>query len=294
MNILSPVIQEEYLRWVHILGPEDPYHGDLTLGIHDVLRAHFLIVDTFYIEGKGLGGIGPKSMDLLHSALHRQFTGYDGQVKWKTEFEVCATLMFGLIKDHPFHDANKRTAFLSSLYFLHRQGRCPSGSQREFEDFAVDIAEGTLSRHKRFKELQGKGVDDLEVRFIADFLKRNTREIDKRAYSVTYHQMNAILGRFGFALHNPHGNFIDVVQLKERRPILGLFGKKRTVYYKLADIGFPNWKAQMGKGAIKTIRTATQLDERHGVDSQAFFYGVDTIPSLINEYYGPLMRLANR
>lgn len=294
MELFAQPIQDEYNRWLKLIGTEDPYVGLNTLGIQDVLRAHFQIADTFYYEQRGMGGVGPKNLDLLHSALHRQFTGYCGKMKWNTGYELCATLMFGLIKDHPFYDANKRTAFLSALYHLQKIGRCPTGSQQEFEDFTVDIAENALTKHVRFREMQKKDGGDIEVRFIADFLRRNTREIDKRMYTVTYHQLNSILNKFGFALHNQHKNFIDIVRVESARPILGILGKKRTVYTKLGEIGFPNWKAQVRKGAIKTVRTVTRLDEKNGVDSQSFFHGVDSMPSLIATYHAPLMRLANR
>jgi hypothetical protein len=88
--------------------------GALTLGMHDVLKAHFLIADFFFAEGEGIGGVGPRDLDLLHSALYRQHVTLGGTAKWDTKFDVCATLLYGLIKDHPFHDANKRTAFLSA------------------------------------------------------------------------------------------------------------------------------------------------------------------------------------
>ncbi|MDT8383629.1 MAG: type II toxin-antitoxin system death-on-curing family toxin [Gammaproteobacteria bacterium] len=185
MYFLAEPLHEEYLRWVDIIGEEDPYATQNTMGIHDVLRAHFLIIDYFYNEKdlEGVGGIGPKNIDSLHSALYRQFMGFDGKEKWNNDFQRCATLMFGLIKDHPFHDANKRTAFLVSLYFLHKMGRLPEVQQKEFEDFTVDIAEDNLKRFRRFKDLRKTG-DDPEILFIADFLRRKSRESDSRYYTV--------------------------------------------------------------------------------------------------------------
>lgn len=50
----------------------------------------------------------------------------------------------------------------------------------------------------------------------------------------------------------------------------------------------------MGKGAIKTVRTATGLIARKGIDSAAFFHGLDPLYALISKYEGPLERLAYR
>src|SRR5262245_60894950 len=123
---LCPEVLAEYERWRAQLGSDDPYAGRDTLGIHDVLREHFLIQDFFYREGQGMGGIGPKSLNLLHSAVSRQCIG-----KWTDKFDICATLLYGLVKNHPFHDANKRTAFLCALLHLYRQGRVPAVAHEE-------------------------------------------------------------------------------------------------------------------------------------------------------------------
>lgn len=115
---VAPEIRAEYLRWVAIIG-EESYAGPDTLGIHDVLKAHFLIADFFFGQGEGLGGLGPRDVQLLHSALYRQHIAFETAKKWDTHYEIAASLLFGLVKDHPFHDANKRTAFLATLYYLY-------------------------------------------------------------------------------------------------------------------------------------------------------------------------------
>src|SRR5467141_879927 len=120
MDFIHDDIEREYERWKGILGPEDPYRSGDSIGLHDVLAAHFLIVDYFVEKNYGIGGIGPRDIGLLHSALSRQFTGYGGVQKWKGLYETASTLLFGLIMNHPFHDANKRTALLATLSLLHR------------------------------------------------------------------------------------------------------------------------------------------------------------------------------
>jgi death-on-curing protein len=155
---VAPEIRDEYQRWVFIIGEDDPYAGVNTLGIHDVLKAHFLIADFFFGEGEGLGGIGPRDTQLLHSALYRQHIAYGGKPKWSTHYEIAATLLFGLIKDHPFHDANKRTAFLSTLYYLFRKGCIPQIHQQYFEEFTVEIADDKLGRYARYGDLKKRSL----------------------------------------------------------------------------------------------------------------------------------------
>lgn len=112
MDLTIRELKEDFERWENEIG-EDIYVSNKTIGIMDVLRAHYLIIDFFATEhGEGVGGVGPKNLGLLHSTLSRQFSGYDGKVKWKTDYEVCASLFWGLVKNHAFHDVNKRTAVL--------------------------------------------------------------------------------------------------------------------------------------------------------------------------------------
>ncbi len=275
------------------MGGDDPYTSKETVGLHQVLKAHFLIVDFFAQEGGGVGGVGPKSIDLLHSAIYRQFVSYGGKDKWATPLEKCATLLFGLVKDHPFHDANKRTAFLVTLLQLERLGRMPRIKQREFEDFVVEVADNKLQKYARFREALDE-ENDPEIRFIADFLKRNTRDIDRRSYTVTFHELNQIIKKHNFELVSPSGNFINLVQVEYRPKYLGILGPKIRRETRVAQIGFPGWKKQVGKGALKTVRDATRLTPEKGYDSKTFFHGADPLHVLIDTYAEPLRRLADR
>ncbi len=288
----NEAVKAEYERWRVHFGDHDPYTANNNIGIRDVLRAHFLIADYFYGQGFGIGGIGPRDPNLLHSAVYRQFTGFDGTDKWETSFERCATLLFGLIKDHPFHDANKRTALLVLLYFLYLINRTPTIGQKELEDFIVEIAEDRLRQYRRLQSLQSR-TDDPEIYFIADYLRRHSRMLDKRYYTITYAELDSRLRGFGYCLSNPHKNLIDICRIEKSRGFLG-FGKETTRFVTVAQIGFPSWKRQVGKGAIATVRRKTGLTPEKGVDSESFYRGTDPLYSLIAEYAGPLERLAHR
>jgi prophage maintenance system killer protein len=186
MDFLHAEIEEEYNRWKNIVGADDPYQSSETIGLHDVLAAHFLIVDYFAEKKYGVGGIGPRSLDLLHSALSRQFTGYAGVRKWTGLWETCATLMFGLTMNHAFHDANKRTALLATLSLLRRKKRIVTLQQKKLDALVVAIAgsnlQGYFERDARYQEklesLSGSNDSDGIVLIIADFLRRNTRPRD--------------------------------------------------------------------------------------------------------------------
>ncbi len=282
-------LQLEYERCIKQTGP-DPYSGYGTIGIHTVLRAHFLIVDHFWKHNEGVGGVGPRSFDLLHSAVSRQTVGFDGRRKWIDPFDVCATLFFGLIKDHPFHDCNKRTAILSALHHLYQNGRKPKVTQRELEVLTISTANDSLSEYDDYSRFGDQ--DDPEVRFISHFFRRGTSPIDKNNYTVTFQQLDRILRKKGgFYLGHADGNFIWVMRQKERRT--GILGqRKEMIEERVLKVGFPGMKAQVFPSTIKAIRRATGLTHENHCDSETFFRDADPMQSLIAVYDGLLLRLA--
>ena len=172
-------------------------------------------------------------------------------------------------------------------------GRYVNAPQKEFENLAVEVADNKLGKYPRYRAYKKRKEDNPEVLFIADFLKEKTRIIDKRYYSVTFHQLNTILNKHNFALDNPHGNTIDIVKHEIKKCFLGI-RKPKTIAVTIGQIGFPGWKKQVGKGAINTVRKVTKLNPENGYDSQNFFKDVLPMESLIDEYSGPLLRLADR
>lgn len=289
MQFVHPEVETEYKRWLQNVQAQQVQGVLVTT--EDVLRAHFQIVDFFVGTDRGIGGVGPRDLDLLHSAVSRQSVSHGYTEKWPDPLQKCATLLFGLVKDHPFHDANKRTAFLVALYHLDLLGRTPRVTHREFEDFIVDIADDRLERHVRFRDLEGER--DAEVRFIHDFLRRNTRVVDKRPYTVTFHELNQMLKRFGFELLNPSGNYIDLVRVGYTTTLLGIGKRKRKDTW-LAKVGFPGWKRQITRGALAKLRDAAGLTPEKGYDSKVLFEGADPLAALISIYADPLKRLADR
>jgi death-on-curing protein len=206
MQFFNPTVQAEFERTTALIS-DDPFASQYTLGLHDVMRAHFLIADFFITEQRELGGVGPKDMKLLESALYRPWTEFGGVSKWQDPFEKVATTLFGLIKDHPFHDANKRTALLSTLYLLSKHGRTPQCSKDDFENLTVEIAEMEIVKRARYKQLSAE-EEDPEIKYVAHWLRRNTREIDDREYSITYRELRRILQRYGFVLEKPTSRFL--------------------------------------------------------------------------------------
>ena len=192
MEFINQGLSEEHKRLIGALLEESAQFNDCVIGIADVLNAHFSIIDYFLEKGKGgkwVGGIGPIDKGLLSSAVAAQKTEYSGNLKWKTDYEKCAALFYGLIKNRPFHDYNKITALLAALYYLSKLNRSPTASHKELEIITRIIASNTIRDRKAFKPFSK--FENGEIRFLAQYFQRNTRPLDKRDYIREYTGLTA-------------------------------------------------------------------------------------------------------
>lgn len=286
MAFNSAAVKREYEFCLETIG-EDEFQGVCKVGLHDVVRAHYLLVDYFYSEGQDMGGVGPKSIDLLSSAIARQVAGFGGKRKWIDDFDICATLYYGLIKNHPFHDCNKRTALLTALYYLQQIRRIPTVKLSELEKLTLSVAESKLNEFNDWRKYSK--LDDPEIRFISNYFRKNTRALDKRYYAITYRHLNEILHKNGYRLDNQKGAYIDVVVDTEK----GFFIKKTTTK-RIGQIGFQGWNKIVSPIAIRQVRKLTNLTDEYGADSQTFINGSEIMYDLIETYQKPLRRLANK
>lgn len=266
--MISPEIYDHYSHFLSKI-EEIEFDGDRAyLGCEDVLDAHYLICDHFMKLGEGIAGIGPKDFGLLNSAVARQLTSAGGEYVYDDFWEIASSLIFGLINDHPFHDGNKRTAFLSAIFFMMQHKFTPSAGIEEVEDFTVEIAE--------YNSINGK---HMEITEIAPRFKRMFRRQDNRmSYLVTFNELQNLLKAHNCRIDNPKGNLINVYVDENR----------------VSQIGFPGWSKEVSRNAISTVRKSTGLVPENGVDAQVFFKGADPLSQLIGQYEAPLRRLAYR
>ncbi|WP_127594013.1 type II toxin-antitoxin system death-on-curing family toxin [Paenibacillus lautus] len=83
--------------------------------------------------------IGVKNSHLLESALHRPQPSTFGEDAYLSIWEKSAALFESLGQNHPFQNANKRTAFTALLLFLRYNGYRFIMEQKQAEDFTVDM-----------------------------------------------------------------------------------------------------------------------------------------------------------
>jgi death-on-curing family protein len=250
MENINKEFYEDYCRWLKEIG-DDIYCSPYSLGIYDVLRAHYLLIDYFSNIGEGVGGVGPKDINLLHSALSRQHCCFEQTNKWDNPLEICATLFWGLIKNHPFHDANKRTAFLSLIYHLKKINRTPTCKQKDIEILAIRIAANELSKYSDYSD---KSIDP-EVHFVARFLHKNTRKTDKVEYKITYRELDRILKGFGYKLDNHDRDRIQVIKITREKSTFSR--SEKIIESSIGSISFRGWNRFVNMDLLRQIRVST-------------------------------------
>jgi death on curing protein len=109
-----------------------------------VTLSEALFIHTVAVEAGEVSGLGVRDHGAVESALHRPVAGFGGKLRYKTPEARAATLWWGLIKNHPFVDANERTATAVMHRWLDREGYWLRASHAEQIETAVDIAQDRL------------------------------------------------------------------------------------------------------------------------------------------------------
>ncbi len=64
----------------------------------------------------------------------------------ETIFEMAAAYLYGICRNHPFVDGNKRTALSAALTFLDTNQIEVHAGQNELVDLVISVAEGKISK----------------------------------------------------------------------------------------------------------------------------------------------------
>ena len=108
---------------------------DVVLALHEVSLARF----------GGMAGI--RDQGLLESALMRpQMLAHCEPATGP--YQLAAAYAFGILRNHPFLDGNKRTAFLTAYVFLRDNGLRFAAEQTEIVLYMVAAGAGSLSEER--------------------------------------------------------------------------------------------------------------------------------------------------
>lgn len=104
----------------------------------EIVAAHYYMMRK--MEDADQAGI--KDHALLDSAVHRPEQSLFGEDAYPSLFDKAAALLESLVKNHCFHNGNKRTAYLAVKSFLMLNEYHLKLERLYAVEFIVDIAKG--------------------------------------------------------------------------------------------------------------------------------------------------------
>lgn len=110
----------------------------IQLLLTDIISFHEELESVFRMEG------GIHDRGLLESAVHAPFQTFGGEDLYPDPIDKAARLCFGLAKDHPFRDGNKRTAVHAMLVYLSISGIHIEYEDKDLENAIIAVADGSL------------------------------------------------------------------------------------------------------------------------------------------------------
>lgn len=255
-----------------------------TLGVDEILAVHEALVAAFEESGDPIDPPGVRDENLLHSAAFRPNTAIGSVSKYDTVEGHAAALLHSLVHNHPFHNGNKRTALVSMLVLLDRNGILLVCDQQALFKHVLFVAQHRVVTPGLLE------YADREVQAIADWIWQNSRQIQRGDRLLTWRELRPILTKFGCTLSSPMpGNKIRVERtVSEGRT---LFGRRRRASLRFTA-GYRNEGSDVGRSQLISIRRELKLAEEDGYDSE-HFYGSDRREpdSFISEYRLLLRRL---
>ena len=112
----------------------------LFLTLDEVLALHAEEINLFG------GSFGVRDLGLLQSAMGSVEATFGGVFLHETMFEMGAAYLYGICRNHPFLDGNKRTAVAAALAFLEMNGIEVDANEDTFYDLVIGVAEGRISK----------------------------------------------------------------------------------------------------------------------------------------------------
>ncbi|MGZ5472997.1 MAG: type II toxin-antitoxin system death-on-curing family toxin [Thermoanaerobaculia bacterium] len=92
------------------------------------------------------GSSSVRDIGLLQSAMGGAAATFGGAFLHGTLFEMSAAILFGICRNHPFVDGNKRTAAAAALTFLDMNRIEIEAAEDDLYDLVIGVAEGRVSK----------------------------------------------------------------------------------------------------------------------------------------------------
>lgn len=266
--------------------------GDCVVDLHDLLSKNtHLLEDMDPVTPPGIKNVG-----MLESAITRQTTGSGDYYKYPDPFSNAATLMYGVIKNHAFHNGNKRTGLLTLIKHLYVNGYVlkPSLNSKVLYNFLIAIADSNLKnfnlkspKKERFMDKEKDTDWDIEkdIRCMAFWIKKNSAPRSKTLKGeIKVSTLKKTLQSKNIEVEQK-GNKIEVY-VKENSFFRKILSSTNKRSYTLLN------KTEISKGQLSKLRKEFGLTMSDGIDN-TFFYDDDVfLDSEIKTYKTIIYKLS--
>lgn len=111
----------------------------ITLDKEQIIRLHQRLLDA-------TGGLhGLRDEELLDSALSAAFQTFDGEALYPSAAAKIARTAYGLVRNHPFTDGNKRIGTYVMMVLLELNHIETDFSDEDIIHIGLELAKGTMS-----------------------------------------------------------------------------------------------------------------------------------------------------
>ncbi len=191
----------------------------------------------------------------------------------------AAALLHSLVHNHPFHNGNKRTALVSMLVLLDENALILTASEEDLFRFVI-----TLSQHRLVDG--STNLADREVLAISEWIKANSRRIERGERPIPFRNLRRILLNHGCQLdHSASGSNMKITRMIVRG---GILRKTQTL---TTNISYGGEGREVLVPSVNKIRAELHLNENHGIDSAAFYAD---LPSPKDEFIVKYRKILNR
>ena len=214
--------------------------------------------------------------------------------------------MFGVTKNHGFHDANKRTAVVAMLNHLDRNKLAVTSRWEELQRVVLDLDQYRLHEDPRLKHalaqhglharhtarlvMSGHRPDQQQIIALREWLRQNTREIARGdSTKISYDDLGRHLQKHGFKFGTKAGNSVEI--LKEPAKTIWPFGRRAT---HVDTIPYPGGRRMVDVATLKRVRRVCELTEEDGADNETFYNFEERLDEQVNQWRQLLRSLADK
>lgn len=259
--------------------------------LHELLSNNIhLLEEMDPVEPRGI-----KNFGMLESAVSRQTVGSANYYKYPDLFSNAATLVFGIIKNHAFHNGNKRAGLLVLVKHLYINGYVlsPTLNSEELYEILIAIADSSIPAFfqkyvRKYSFIRSKDEKketewevDTQIRYFSFWIKKNSKAKESTIKGdVRLAELKKVLDNKNIKM-NQNGSTLDVYIEKENK-FLGFTVGTKTQQRKSYSIG--NNRTTIGRPTLAILRRDFNLTKMHGIDDTFFYDDEAFLDSEIKTY----------